>query len=386
MRIDTLRNRALAVALGLALAAAKGCGKADDTVQSQNSPPEPAVMDAVTGAPPNGSTGQLTRPVLSWKCHDADGDPLRFDLHLGVDTAPPVYSADRITSCMVPGPLEFNTTYYWYVVARDDHDHRSVSETWSFRTRADVLECDASGGPLVGLPPLVVDFDGVASEGVPPYTYHWTFGDGTSINLQNPSHLYTVPGNYSAVFKVTDAEFSTCSKAIAILVEGPPSCSGMAVPPVGPPPLAVSFAGLASGGQSPYTYAWNFGDGYTSTDQNPTHTYPHPGDYTALFEVTGADGRVCQTPVGVTVGPSLTCDATGSPVSGPLPLTVHFSAYATGGRGPYTFLWTFGDGTSSSAKNPVHTYSRSGPFTAVLTVGDSGASTCSKSLRIVAGG
>jgi PKD repeat protein len=220
---------------------------------------------------------------------------------------------------------------------------------------------------------------------VQPYSYHWQFGDGASSNLQNPAHAYTVPGTYMAVFKVSDAELSTCSKAIEITVEGPPSCSGLAIPAVGPPPLTVGFVATAKGGRTPYTYSWNFGDGYTSTDQNPYHTFPHPGDYIAVLEVTGADGRSCQSPVGITVGPLLTCDAVGNPPSGPLPLIVRFSAFATGGKGPYTYLWTFGDGTSSSAQNPVHTYNRAGPFTAVLTVGDSGASTCSHSLRIIAG-
>jgi PKD repeat protein len=386
MKIEALRNRAWTLGLCLALAVAvKSCGNSADSVQSPNSPPEPAVRDDLTGAPPDGSTGQLTRPVLSWKCTDVDGDPLRFDLYLGTDPVPPLYSADRITSCMVPGPLEFNTTYYWFVVARDDHGQESRSGTWSFRTRADVLRCGASGGPLVGPPPLVVDFVAEASEGVPPYTYHWMFGDGNTAILMNPSHVYTLPGTYIAVFKVTDAEQSTCSKALDIIVEGPPSCNGKAVPSAGPPPLAVSFVATATGGQTPYTYFWDFADGYTSTDQNPTHTYPHPGDYIVILEVTGADGRACQSPLAVTVGPVLMCDATGNPVSGPLPLTVRFSGYASAGKGPYTFAWTLGDGTSSSAQNPVHTYSRSGPFTVVLTVGDSGGSTCSKSFRVIAG-
>lgn len=371
--------------LTLSLAQVLSCGPGEDTVQSENSPPESPTMDRLTGAPAHGSSNQLTRPVLSWKCNDADGDPLRFDLYLGTDAAPPLYSADRVTLCMVPGTLDFNTTYYWYVVARDDHGHQAASDTWSFRTRADLLQCDATGAPLVGIPPFTVNFSGTASEGVLPYTYHWQFGDGTSSNFLSPSHEYTQPGVYSAVFKTSDAELSTCSKALEIIVEGPPSCSGLAVPSVGPPPLSVTFVGTASGGRTPYTYHWSFGDGYTSTGQNSSHTFPDPGDYIAIFEVTGADGRTCQSLVGVTVGPSLTCDASGSPSSGPLPLTVRFSGFASGGKGPYTYLWTFGDGTSSGAQNPVHTYSRAGPFTAVLTVGDSGASTCSKNMRIVAG-
>lgn len=385
MKFATLRNTLAILGLCLALTMVKSCSQGNDTMQSENSPPGVPVMDALTGAPPQGSVQQLTRPVLSWKCEDADGDPLRFDLHLGTEATPPVYSADQITFCMVPGTLAFNTTYYWYVVARDDHGHQAVSETWSFTTRADLLQCEATTDQTIGPPPLIIEFDGSASQGVPPYDYLWQFGDGTSSNLLRPSHEYNTPGAYLAVFKTSDAEQSTCSRSFEIIVEGPPACSGLAVPSVGPPPLTVAFIGTASGGRTPYTYRWTFGDGYSSTDQNPYHTYPDPGDYVAEFEVTGADGRLCQSPVGVTVGPSLTCDAAGNPSSGPLPLTVRFTGYASGGKGPYNYIWTFGDGTSSSSQNPVHTYNRSGPFTAVLTVGDSGASTCSKSMRIVAG-
>lgn len=379
------RRSVWVLALCLGLFVVKSCSQGDDSIQSENSPPEAPTMDPVTGAPPDGAAQQLTRPVLSWKCSDADGDPLTFDLYLGTDPSPPLFVAGHITTCMVPGPLAFNTVYYWHVVAKDDHGHQTTSETWSFRTRADFLRCDAAGDPLIGLPPLIVSFTSAATEGIPPYVFHWQFGDGSSSNLQNPPHQYLQPGTYSAVLKVSDAEQSTCSKALEVYVEGPPACSGLAVPEVGPPPLEVAFVGTAKGGKTPYTYHWDFGDGYTSDEQYPLHTYPHPGDYLAEFEVTGSDGRTCASPVSVTVGPSLSCDASGNPASGPLPLMVRFTGSATGGKGPYNFQWTFGDGTSSSAQNPVHTYNRAGPFTAVLTVGDAGSSTCSKSIRIVAG-
>lgn len=384
MRLTYPTGFALAAAVVALVLGVKGCGS-DGPTESGNAPPLPAVMDQLTGAPPQGSSGQLIRPVLSWTCTDADGDPLSYDLYLGTDSPPPLISADRITQCFVAGPLDYNTTYFWYVVAKDGHGNQSRSEIWSFRTRSEPLLCSASASQTIGPPPLVIDFAGEGFEGLPPYTFFWVFGDDSSSTAQNPTHEYLMPGVYNATLKVTDFEQSTCSKMLNITVEGPPACSGYAVPSVGPPPLTVALVGTATGGKSPYTYLWDLGDGDSSTLQNPIHTFVHPGDHTIYFEVTGADGRVCQSPVRVTVGPLLSCDASANPVSGPLPLTVRFSSFATGGRSPYTYQWTFGDGTSSSAQNPVHTYNRSGPFTAVLTVGDSGSSTCSKSLRIVAG-
>jgi PKD repeat protein len=285
----------------------------------------------------------------------------------------------------VPSELEHNTKYYWFVVAKDDHGNQSVSPTWSFTTRPEILACSALASVTIGPPPLAVAFSGGGREGLPPYTYLWVFGDSATSTAQNPVHIYNDPGTFGAIFKVMDSDSTTCSQALAITVEGPPACSALAVPAVGPPPLTVSLMGMADGGKLPYTFLWDFGDGTTGTDQNSSHVYAHPGDFFATFQVTGADNRSCQFPVAITVGPLLSCDASGSPVSGPLPLTVHFSGFASGGRGPYSFFWSFGDGGSSAGQFPSHTYTRSGPFTAVLSVSDAGSSSCSHSMRIVAG-
>ena len=53
----------------------------------------------------------------------------------------------------------------------------------------------------------------------------------------------------------------------------------------------IQFSGTIYGGVLPYSYLWDFGDGTTSTDQNPKHAYDHRGNYTATFTVTDADGN-----------------------------------------------------------------------------------------------
>jgi PKD repeat protein len=360
----------------------QSCADQSRIAEPLNSPPVEPTPDPVTGAPRDGSTGQSIRPVLSWQCSDADGDPLTYDLYLGAEADPPLFLSSRITSCAVSSPLQYGTRYFWRVVALDGHGHSTSSQVWSFTTQVAALECGASATPTRGLPPLNVNFTGGAQFGQPPYTYRWDFGDDSTSTEQNPSHEYQLKGTYGAVHKVKDSLGNTCSNTLTIIVEGPPDCEGTASTNFGPPPLTVSFAGDASKGQPPYTYHWDFGDGTSSDLQDVSHTYLLEGDYDAVMTVTDSDGRFCTQLFRITLGPPLTCTAAANPPAGYVPLVVDFTAAAYGGRPPYTFVWTFGDGQGLNDQNPRHTYVSQGTFTAVLTVIDSRLATCTKSLRI----
>jgi PKD repeat protein len=340
-------------------------------------------MDPVTGAPPDESVRQTIRPVLSWNCSDPDGDPLNYDVHLGTTEPLPIMSNFRVPTCVVSAPLEFSTVYKWRVVARDSHGNETSSDTWTFTTRSDALACSAAADVTVGLPPLVVNFDGQADKGDPPYTYSWNFGDEVTNALQNPQHTYLIPGTYDVTLQVTDTIDGSCTKTVTIVVEGPPSCEAMAQPTVGLPPLVVDFTASASGGQPPFSYYWQFGDGEESTLESPSHVYTDAGTYQATLVVTDSKPLSCTTSILVIAGPPVTCIGTGNPTSGPAPLTVSFSALAADGVPPYSFFWTFGDGGSSADQSPGHTYTRLGPFTVVLTVKDEAGSTCTKTLRVL---
>jgi PKD repeat protein len=171
----------------------------------------------------------------------------------------------------------------------------------------------------------------------------------------------------------------------------PLSASASASPTTGNAPLTVSFTGSATGGTAPYSYSWNFGDGATSTAQNPSHTYNNAGTYKATLTVTDsaspANTATASTTVTVNaVGSPLTATASADPVSGQIPLTVAFSGIGTGGTAPYSYSWNFGDGATSTAQNPSHTYNNAGTYTATLTVTDSAspANTASSSVTITA--
>ncbi|HEV2636352.1 MAG TPA: PKD domain-containing protein [Actinocrinis sp.] len=157
----------------------------------------------------------------------------------------------------------------------------------------------------------------------------------------------------------------------------PLSASATGSPTTGNAPLSVNFTGSASGGTAPYTYSWNFGDGSTSTTQNPSHTYSAAGTYTATLTVTDSSSPAKTATSSVTtnvsaVGNPLAASASGIPTSGQVPLAVNFTGTATGGKPAYTYSWNFGDGSAASTtQNPSHTYTTAGTYTATLTVTDS---------------
>lgn len=153
------------------------------------------------------------------------------------------------------------------------------------------LSATASANPTTGAAPLNVQFTGGASGGTSPYTYSWAFGDGGTSTSQSPTHTYAADGSYTATLTVTDSASGTATASAYITVGGgtPLSATATATPMTGQPPLAVNFTVTASGGAPPYTYAWDFGDGATSTDQNPSHTYEADGIYSATVKVTDSD-------------------------------------------------------------------------------------------------
>ena len=249
------------------------------------------------------------------------------------------------------------------------------------------LGADADASPRSGEAPVTVNFSAEAWGGNSPYTYRWTFGDGGSSTQQNPSHTYSQPGTYTARLTVTDQDSEQETDSLSITVSAVPSLSAgiVASPTSGEAPLAVSFTGSASGGTPPYSFAWAFGDGSSSTQQNPSHTYSQAGTYQAVLTVT--DSRSNQDTSSLSINVSaptaqLTASAGASPLSGTAPLAVIFSGSVAGGNPPSSYNWTFGDGGSSAQQNPSHTYSQSGTYQAVLTVTDSRSNQDTSSLSI----
>ena len=119
----------------------------------------------------------------------------------------------------------------------------------------------------------------------------------------------------SGVTFVTPGKFNGAA-LIGTEGTGPPlSASASGSPTSGPPPLTVQFTGSGSGGLPPYSYNWSFGDGGTSSQQNPSHQYANIGSYTATLTVTDSQSSTSSNTVAITVSNSL---SHGAPIGGPL--------------------------------------------------------------------
>ena len=151
-----------------------------------------------------------------------------------------------------------------------------------------------------------------------------------------------------------------------IVVTNPPVADFFTNTGYGTAPLLVSFSDR-SRGSLPLSYFWDFGDGSTSTEQNPTHAYTGNGNYTVRLSVTNTFGTDTRTVPGyVSVGNTPAASFYATPAQGTIPLAVAFTD--TSGSGITSWHWNFGDGSTSSVRNPGHTYTKPGTFTVSLDI------------------
>ncbi|MCB9504478.1 MAG: PKD domain-containing protein, partial [Deferribacteres bacterium] len=141
----------------------------------------------------------------------------------------------------------------------------------------------------------------------------------------------------------------------------------------GAAPLTVNFTDQSAGAVT--SWSWDFGDGSSSTMQNPSHTYSADGTYTVALTSTSASCSDSETKTGyITVSTpcDITADFTANVTSGAAPLAVNFTDQSTGSVTSWN--WSFGDGSTSTAQNPTHTYAADGNYTVSLI---STSATCS---------
>jgi LPXTG-motif cell wall-anchored protein len=149
-------------------------------------------------------------------------------------------------------------------------------------------------------------------------------------------------------------------------------------------PLVVRFNDTTE--NSPTVWSWKFGDGGKSSEQNPVHTFTDPGSYTVSLSVENTAGKdSLKKSEYIEVNPlsSPVASFTASATSGKAPLVVRFND--TSANTPTSWLWAFGDGSTSPEQNPSHTYQEPGTYTVSLTATNA-AGNSFKSITILADG
>jgi PKD repeat protein len=236
-----------------------------------------------------------------------------------------------------------------------------------------IIVADFSAAPLEGTAPLNAAFTNLSTGRYSSCC--WDFGDGTGSSIQtNPVHSYSDSGVYTVTLTLYGDTVTSKTRTDYIVVyETGPSADFTATPTSGPGPLEVAFTDTSVGNIT--TWYWSFGDGYTSTEQNPVHTYNTGGTYyDVLLTVSGPDGIDTELKLDyITVGtPPPKAEFTADRQGGSSPVTVKFTDMSTGDITEW--LWEFGDGETSVEQNPTHVYS--GPdgskFTVSLTVSGPG--------------
>jgi PKD repeat protein len=150
-----------------------------------------------------------------------------------------------------------------------------------------------------------------------------------------------------------------------------PGADFSGLPTAGTAPLAVQFADRSSG--HPATWLWSFGDGMTSSEQNPNHEYTAAGLYTVSLTVSNTAGSDTETKTNfVMAAAPLAANFAANPRTGPAPLLVQFTDMPTGT--PTAWSWSFGDGGTATDRNPAHTYDAAGSYTVSLTITNGTAS------------
>lgn len=239
---------------------------------------------------------------------------------------------------------------------------------------------DQTSGP----PPLNVQFTNQSTGNISQYL--WNFGDGSTSSEVSPAHQFTMVGTYNIILTVTGpGGSSSATRQITVVdnqVAAPDASFNPNAPVSGNVPLTIQFENTSTG--SITSHNWNFGDGDTSVDTNPAHTFDQAGTYTVSLTVVGPGGQdSAQLMVEVLQpanAPTAAFQVNGEP-TGNVPFTVSLTNRS---EGEITQVrWDFGDGTTSDSQDETitHTFENPGTYSVTLSVAnDSGQDSATETI------
>jgi PKD repeat protein len=210
------------------------------------------------------------------------------------------------------------TSWYWDFGDVSVSDEQNPTHTyWGAGTYTVSLTANGPGGSdtetktacITVIEGVLAEFVADKTKGIAPFTvvftdlsdgsptsWSWNFGDGGTSTQQNPPYTYNSAGTYTVTLtasKSGDSDTSTRTNYIEVLPPGSVVSEFTGSPRSGLCPLAVSFADQSEGTVT--SWQWSFGDGATSNEQNPDHTYNTPGTYTVSLTVSGASNNDTET-------------------------------------------------------------------------------------------
>lgn len=226
---------------------------------------------------------------------------------------------------------------------------------------------DFSADPDEGCAALTVEFFDLSLNS--PSSWSWTFPGGTpsSSTLQNPIVVYPSKGTYNVTLTATNAAgANTITKTDFVTVNDKPIVDWDFVADE----EMVTFINLSTDG---ITYLWSFGDGMTSTDENPVHVYPGDGTYLVDLTVTNQCGSESYSQF-ITIVTRPIPDFVANLTQGCAPLEVEFQDLSSSNT--TNWLWTFPGGVpaTSTQQNPIVQYSTPGSYDVILTASNSAGS------------
>ncbi|MEO8112009.1 MAG: PKD domain-containing protein [Ginsengibacter sp.] len=201
--------------------------------------------------------------------------------------------------------------------------------------------------------------------GFNPNIFTWDFGDNTPPVTQSQAppiiHAFAGPGTYRVKLSIDDTTFCNSPVDTVKTVRLSPQVKAQfATPPNGCVPYTADFVNNSLGGLS---FFWDFGDGTTSTQDNPSHLYSTVGAY--VVKLTAFDSSSCNKADSIsftiTVSPIPSAAFTYNPNP---PQENKFTNFVNESSGASNYLWNFGDGDTSTEVNPSHIF----PATATYKV------------------
>jgi hypothetical protein len=202
------------------------------TCTKSTEPDNSAPYEPGSPSPAQGATDQPLQVVLQWSGGDPDSDPVHYDVYFGASSPPPLVSSNQTGRNYTPNVLDYTTQYYWRIVAEDDHDHSTESNTWHFTTgetpptpTSVSIRADGEGDGVVIRWDAMSNIDGFSLE-TPDSTVTLN-GDDTTYTDDAPSQtgtytLYSMHGTtMSSPATVTSTPISSPSDVTVYTMDGP---------------------------------------------------------------------------------------------------------------------------------------------------------------------